>query len=90
VDKGKYVTVTKATLGSITYYIHTNCPQVMLSGVSCSETEVALVMQAVYQIWLLEFQFFFFCGGVGEGGGEAVNMSGKGKGPKRGEREKFL
>jgi hypothetical protein len=60
----------------------------MLSGVSCSDTEVALVMQAVYQIWLLEFQFFFFC--RGEGGGEAVSMSGKGKGPKRGEREKFL
>jgi hypothetical protein len=66
VDKGKYVTVTKGTLGSSAYYIHTNCPQVMLSGVSCSETEVALVMQAVYQIWLLEFHFFFFCGGRGE------------------------
>jgi hypothetical protein len=58
----------------------------MLSGVSCSETEVTVVMQAVHQILLLEFQFFFFWGGRGK----AVNMSGKGKGPKHGEREKFL
>jgi hypothetical protein len=91
VDKGKGITVTKGTLDSSAYYIHTNFPRDMLSGVSCSETEVTLVMQAVHQILLLEFQFFFFRGG-GEGGRrkEAVNMSGKGKGPKHGERENAL
>ena len=41
-------------------------------------------MQAVHQILLLEFQFFFLWGGS-----EAVNMLEKGKEPKHGEREKF-
>lgn len=45
-----------------TYYIHINCPRNMLSGVSCSETEVTLVMQPVPPILLLEFHFFFFWG----------------------------
>jgi len=58
----------------------------MLSGVSCSEIEVTLVMQPVPPVLLLEFHFFFFWGR--EWGD--VNMSGKGEGPKHGEREKFL
>jgi hypothetical protein len=45
---------------------------------------MTLVLQAVHQILLLEFQLFFFFVEVG-----AVNMSGKGKGLKREEREKF-
>ena len=83
------VSAANGTLGSTTYYIHTNSPRDTLSEVSWSEVELALVMQAVEQILLLEFQFFFFLGGMG-GGREAVKMSGKGKGQKHGEREKFL
>ena len=37
----------------------------------------------------VRISFILLLGAGGKGGG-AVNMSGKGKGPKHGEREKFL
>jgi hypothetical protein len=63
VDKGKCVTVTRYTRQQ--YILHTQkLPRDTLSGVSCSETKLTLVMQTVHQILLLELQFFFvFCRG---------------------------
>jgi len=58
----------------------------MISGVSCSETEVTCDAACSPNI-AVRISFLLL---LGAGVGGSVNMSGKGKGPKHGEREKFL